>query len=65
MQFSENYDVVVIGAGHAGCEVEAFSGRERKRGPRRARFSRDGVQKREPAAEILSEAKDPAEQAYI
>ena len=45
--FSEQYDVVVIGAGHAGCEVEAISGRELKR---------------EPAAEILSEAKHPAEQ---
>ena len=39
-------------------EVEASSGRERSRGPRHARFSRDGVEEREPAAEILSEAKD-------
>ena len=33
MQFSESYDVVVIGAGHAGCEVEAHSGRERSGSP--------------------------------
>lgn len=27
MAFSEQYDVVVVGAGHAGCEVEAFARR--------------------------------------
>ena len=42
----------------AGVELEAICRRERSRGSRRARFSRDGVEKREPAAEILSEAKD-------
>jgi len=25
LTFSEQYDVVVIGAGHAGCEVEALA----------------------------------------
>jgi len=44
---------------HLHVEVEAFSRRERNRGPRHARFSRDGVVEREPAAEILSAAKDP------
>jgi succinate dehydrogenase/fumarate reductase flavoprotein subunit len=28
MQFTENFDVVVVGAGHAGCEVEAFARRQ-------------------------------------
>jgi len=27
--FTEQYDVVVVGAGHAGCEVEPVCGRER------------------------------------
>jgi len=27
-QFTEQFDVVVVGAGHAGCEVEPFSGRD-------------------------------------
>jgi tRNA U34 5-carboxymethylaminomethyl modifying enzyme MnmG/GidA len=27
MQFTEQFDVVVVGAGHAGCEVEAFTRR--------------------------------------
>jgi hypothetical protein len=62
LSFSEQYDVVVIVAGHTGCEVEAFSGRERSGGPIAPRFGAKGY-KREPAAEILSEAKDPAEQA--
>ncbi|MFI5090079.1 MAG: hypothetical protein ACHP7P_08485 [Terriglobales bacterium] len=62
MQFSETYDVVVIGAGHAGCEVEALSGRERSGVPIAPGFGVMGC-KREPAAEILSEAKDQAEQA--
>jgi choline dehydrogenase-like flavoprotein len=26
-QFTEQYDVVVVGAGHAGCEVEALARR--------------------------------------
>ena len=39
-------------------EVEAFSGRERIRGPRHARFSRGGVEEREPAAEIPSKARE-------
>jgi hypothetical protein len=39
-------------------ELEAFCGRERSRGPRTARFSRDGVEEREPAAEIPSGARD-------
>jgi hypothetical protein len=35
-------------------KLEAHCGRERSRGPRHARFSRDGVEEQEPAAEILS-----------
>jgi tRNA U34 5-carboxymethylaminomethyl modifying enzyme MnmG/GidA len=27
MQFTEQFDIVVVGAGHAGCEVEAFARR--------------------------------------
>ena len=49
--FTEQYDIVVIGAGHAGCEVEPICGRER------------GDAEREAAGEILSGAKDPAEQS--
>ena len=33
MQFTEQFDVVVVGAGHTGCEVEPFSGRERSGSP--------------------------------
>ena len=39
-------------------ELEPFCGRERSRGPRHARFSRDGVEEREPAGEIPSGARD-------
>jgi len=42
--------------GAIGFELEAFSGRERVRVP--GTPLRDGVEEREPAAEILSEAKD-------
>ncbi len=38
-------------------ELEPFCGRERSRGPRHARFSRDGVEEREPAGEIPSGAR--------
>ena len=38
-------------------EVEPICGRERSRGPRHARFSRDGVEERESAGEILSVAE--------
>ena len=38
-------------------KLRRLAGRERGRGPD-TRFLRDGVEKREPAAEILSEAKD-------
>jgi hypothetical protein len=41
-----------------GMEVEAVCGRERSRGPQRARFFARWGGEREPAAEILSEAKD-------
>jgi len=27
VQFTEHFDVVIVGAGHAGCEVEAFTRR--------------------------------------
>jgi hypothetical protein len=27
VQFTEQFDVVVVGVGHAGCEVEAFARR--------------------------------------
>jgi len=27
LTFTEQFDVVVVGAGHAGCEVEAFARR--------------------------------------
>ena len=33
MQFTEQFDVVVVGAGHAGCEVEPVCGRERSGSP--------------------------------
>jgi tRNA U34 5-carboxymethylaminomethyl modifying enzyme MnmG/GidA len=40
MFFTEQFDVVVVGAGHAGCEVEAFAGvseaEARSRNPERS-----------------------------
>ncbi len=31
MPFTEQFDVVVVGAGHAECEIEAFCGRDSER----------------------------------
>jgi len=50
MVFDEHFDVVVVGAGHAGCEVEPLSGREPTGGPNPACFWRDGVGSGSPLA---------------
>ena len=48
--------------GAIGFELEALSGRERVRVP--GPHLRDGVEEREPAAEILSEAKDRQQEVW-